>query len=113
MSSDLQLVCSVCKSEKKVFLIIEGRHPNGRYRRIPRCEDHLCLVPIPQRIALLIAEDAVKGGEICPISLNPITIENSSVTSCFHIFEKASAKIWFDSHNICPICKQLATITEV
>ena len=112
MSSDLQLVCIVCKSEKKVFLIIEGRHPNGRYRRIPRCENHLCLA-IPQRIAILIAEDAVKRGEICPISLNPITIENSSVTSCFHLFEKESAKVWFHSHNTCPICKQLATITEV
>jgi len=66
------------------------------------------LAPIPRRIAWIIAEDACKNKETCSISLEDISPITASVTSCFHVFESASLKTWFETKGSkhCPVCRK-------
>ena len=65
------------------------------------------LAPIPRRIAWIIAEDSCKNKESCSISLEEISPITASVTSCFHVFESASLKTWFETKGSknCPVCR--------
>jgi hypothetical protein len=69
---------------------------------------------IPTRIAWIIAEDAAKRDELCPISMETISPITSSVTSCFHIFLTDSLKEWFQRNEklSCPLCRKVCTFTE-
>jgi hypothetical protein len=73
------------------------------------------LKPIPRRIAWLVAEDACKNKETCPITtecLSPIT---ASVTTCFHVFETESLSEWFARHPVrtkCPVCREVCLMTR-
>ena len=70
---------------------------------------------IPRRIAWIIAEDAAKQNEICPISMETISPLTSSVTSCFHVFYTTSIKEWFERHpskSPCPVCRNICSFTE-
>jgi len=62
--------------------------------------------PIPRRIAWLVAEDACKNKEACPISMEDITPITASVTSCFHVFHTLSLNTWLQEKNTCPTCRQ-------
>jgi hypothetical protein len=62
--------------------------------------------PIPRRIAWLIAEDACKNKEACPISMEDISPITASVTSCFHVFDTPSLNIWLQEKNTCPSCRE-------
>lgn len=64
---------------------------------------------IPRRIAWLIAEDACKNNQECPISMDAITPITAKVTNCFHVFDGASLDTWLQTHNTCPLCKQICT----
>ena len=66
---------------------------------------------IPQRIAWLIAEDASKRQEVCPISMEDISPITSSVTSCFHVFETTSITQWLITSNKCPVCRKYCKAT--
>jgi hypothetical protein len=69
---------------------------------------------IPKRIAWLVAEDASKAGEICPISTNDISPITASVTTCFHVFETEAINEWAARHPIntpCPVCRKPCEIT--
>jgi hypothetical protein len=70
---------------------------------------------IPTRIAWIIAEDASKKGEACPISTNDISPITSSVTSCYHVFETASINDWVKMNPVntpCPVCRTPCKVTE-
>jgi hypothetical protein len=66
---------------------------------------------LPMRIAWIIAEDASKKGETCAITLDEISPITASVTSCYHVFTTSALETWFQSKDICPVCKQKATYT--
>ena len=61
---------------------------------------------IPRRIAWLVAEDACKNKESCPISMEDISPITASVTSCFHVFDTPSLNIWLQEKNTCPSCRE-------
>jgi len=64
---------------------------------------------LPAHVAKLILADSISKNEDCPISCEKITMENGSVTSCGHVFFKASIDDWFKIKDECPLCKQKCT----
>jgi hypothetical protein len=64
---------------------------------------------IPQRIAWLIAEDACKKNDICPITQEEISPLTSSVTTCFHVFNTEAIALWAARQTVtelpCPVCR--------
>jgi hypothetical protein len=74
------------------------------------------LKAIPQRIALLIAEDAQKNNDSCAITMDTITPLTASVTTCFHCFDTDAIASWFTSKGggvvECPMCKQPCLYTK-
>jgi hypothetical protein len=76
----------------------------------PSAVTRVKLVPIPRRIAWLIAEDACKNKETCSISLEEISPITASVTTCFHVFDTDSLNTWLNrstttAANQCPVCR--------
>lgn len=67
--------------------------------------------PLPTRIAWIIAEDASKKGETCPIILDAISPITASVTTCYHVFDSTALTKWFENNNRCPMCKQITVAT--
>jgi hypothetical protein len=63
------------------------------------------VVGLPKRIAWLVAEDAAKKDEKCPITMEPISPITASVTSCFHTFESEAITSWLTNHTTCPQCR--------
>ena len=61
---------------------------------------------IPPYVIELIKQDAIKKEEFCPILFDKITIDNSVVTSCFHIFSKVGITEWLRTSSQCPTCRQ-------
>ena len=69
---------------------------------------------IPKRIAWLIAEDAAKAGETCPISTNDISPITASVTTCYHVFETEAINEWVQRNPIntpCPVRRKPCEVT--
>ena len=65
---------------------------------------------LPQHIIKLVLANSISKNESCPISCEPITQSNSTVTSCGHVFTTVSIKHWLSlpsSKGQCPICKQV------
>ncbi len=59
--------------------------------------------------------DAIKQlyidkNEKCPIIYEPLTIETTSITSCYHAFNKAAISSWFKTKNNCPVCRERCEI---
>jgi hypothetical protein len=73
------------------------------------------LTPIPKRIAMLIAEDACKKDESCPISMEVLTVDTMAVTTCFHVFNQDAIAGWFaqSDSKTCPVCRASCEITQV
>ena len=70
------------------------------------------LKPLPKRIAWIIAEDACKNNETCPITMEPISPINTSVTTCFHCFQTEAIETWMTLCKTCPHCRQNCLITK-
>lgn len=73
------------------------------------------LKPIPKRIAWLIAEDASKSNESCPILAEPISPITSAVTTCYHVFDYEAINEWFVRNPVntrCPVCRDLCLFTK-
>jgi hypothetical protein len=73
------------------------------------------LKAIPRRIAWLIAEDACKNKESCPITTNELSPITAAVTSCFHVFETDSLSEWFarnPTKTKCPVCREVCLMTK-
>ena len=69
---------------------------------------------LPKRIAWLIAEDASKNSETCPISTNDISPITASVTTCYHVFDTDSINEWIARNPIntpCPVCRKPCEVT--
>ena len=67
---------------------------------------------IPKHVQKLILEDAIRKGDVCSISFEPITL-SSAVTSCGHVYNKESIEKWLSnpsSNRLCPLCKQTCCI---
>ena len=64
-------------------------------------------IKIPQRIAWLIAEDASRNNEECPITLQPLSPITASVTSCFHVFETEAINQSLMTKPQCPMCRYI------
>jgi hypothetical protein len=58
---------------------------------------------IPTHVKSRLIEHAVEHGEICPISYEPLTHENTTVTPCGHLFSKESLAMTDQSS--CPTCR--------
>ena len=74
----------------------------------------MTLKPIPRRIAWLVAEDACKNKECCPITTNELSPVTAAVTTCFHVFETESLSKWFAIHPTtnCPVCREVCLMTK-
>jgi hypothetical protein len=72
------------------------------------------LKPIPRRIAWLVAEDACKNKESCPITTNDLSPLTAAVTTCFHVFETESLSEWFARNPVtkCPVCREVCLMTK-
>lgn len=66
---------------------------------------------IPKRIAWMVAEDAAKHEEKCPITMEPISPVTASVTSCFHSFDTEAIAAWLTNHSTCPQCRKACVAT--
>jgi hypothetical protein len=64
-------------------------------------------IPKPRKeIIDMIINDAITKEEKCPIELEILTIENSVLTSCYHVFTKNSISVWLSTHKKCPVCRE-------
>lgn len=63
-------------------------------------------VDIPVFVRNILIADAVAKAATCPITMEPITVANAAVTSCFHLFQKEAITTWLRDHSSCPVCKQ-------
>jgi hypothetical protein len=73
------------------------------------------LKAIPKRIAWLIAEEASKAEESCPILSDPISPLTCSVTTCFHVFDHDAISEWFARNPVntrCPVCRDPCLFTK-
>ena len=67
---------------------------------------------IPKRIAWLVAEDAAKNEEKCPITMEAISPITASVTSCYHTFDTTAIQAWLTTHTTCPQCRTPCVATQ-
>jgi hypothetical protein len=69
---------------------------------------------VPKRIAMLVAEDASRKNEMCPITMEPISPATAGVTSCYHVFDAGAITTWLASNAQCPQCRApcAATLCE-
>lgn len=71
---------------------------------------------IPERIAKLIVEDSISNEELCPITMESISLSNSAVTSCFHVFLVDALESWFERNpeqHPCPVCRKVCVMTKL
>ena len=68
---------------------------------------------IPQFVAQMVAQRSVESGETCPITCDDIVMNDATVTSCFHVFDKSSIQTYRNGGNMtCPVCRQHCSITN-
>ena len=60
---------------------------------------------LPKHINDIVLADAVRTNKECPIAMEPITLENGSVTICGHIFTKNALSHWLKDNDTCPDCR--------
>jgi hypothetical protein len=69
--------------------------------------------PLPTYVKTLLIDNAISKEECCPITMEPISKETASVTTCFHVFETSSIETWLNdekNNSKCPVCKQQCKI---
>lgn len=66
---------------------------------------------IPMRVAVAMVEQAVRRGEGCPITTEPLEAATAAVTSCFHCFQRDALQCWLREHDSCPVCKARCVAT--
>lgn len=60
---------------------------------------------LPKHIYDIVLADAVRTNKECPIAMEPITLENGSVTICGHVFTKSALSHWLKDNDTCPECR--------
>lgn len=66
-------------------------------------------IQLPNHIANLIVTDAMNKGDTCSITFEPLRIENTAITSCFHLFDHAAIDTWLKTNDTCPLCRHNLT----
>jgi hypothetical protein len=67
--------------------------------------------PLPTFVTDALIADAIRRGLTCPITLEPITPTNATVTPCYHVFDADALSTWVAQHldrdaiPTCPACK--------
>jgi len=72
-------------------------------------EDVSGSVQLPNHIATLIVTDAMNKGDTCSITFEPLTLENTAITSCFHLFNYEAITTWLNNNDTCPLCRHNLT----
>ena len=62
--------------------------------------------PLPRHVQIILLTEAVRTRKECSIAMEPITLENGSVTSCGHIFTREALSEWLQDNNTCPECRE-------
>jgi len=63
---------------------------------------------LPTHITKLVLDDAISKNEVCPITSEPITQTNATVTNCGHVFSSSGLTTWLktpSSKGLCPTCR--------
>jgi hypothetical protein len=76
------------------------------FHRRQSVTQHSSPVRPAERIALAIARDFQREGEVCPITQEPLKQGEISVTGCFCVFQGDALQRWATSHSTCPSCRK-------
>jgi len=63
-----------------------------------------------KEIINIIINGFIDKKEKCPIDMTDLTIENSCLTSCFHVFNKGLIENWMLKNKTCPVCRKKSVI---
>jgi hypothetical protein len=60
-----------------------------------------------KRVAELVIANAVDTGTICPITMDPLTVDTAAcVAPCYHVFEQEAIRQWLVTQTTCPECRE-------
>lgn len=60
---------------------------------------------LPSHVATIMIHHAIHTGATCPITMEPLTAKNATVTSCGHVFDRDALRHWTTDHGSCPECR--------
>ncbi len=64
-----------------------------------------------KRVVDIVLRDAVSKGDVCPITLDPITLIGSvCVAPCYHVFQKDAIQTHLKTSKLCPQCREPCTL---
>ena len=61
--------------------------------------------PFPSHLVAAVLAHAASTAALCPITMEPVTPDTATVTSCGHIFQSAAIVQWLTDHDTCPECR--------
>ena len=67
---------------------------------------------IPSFVATTLKNEAIRTHATCPISMESFTDIPTSITSCFHLFDRTSIDEWLKKNTSCPVCKSQVTFVQ-
>ena len=60
----------------------------------------------PRHLVAAVLANAAANNAICPITMDPITPDTATVTSCGHVFQTEAIRHWLTTNAICPECRE-------
>jgi hypothetical protein len=67
----------------------------------------------PTFVADIMKGDAIKNGQMCPISLETFTdVGAMCMTPCFHVFDRECLDVWIKNMYSCPVCKASCNLED-
>jgi hypothetical protein len=61
--------------------------------------------PFPTHLVAAVLAHAASTATLCPITMEPVTTDTATVTSCGHIFQSTAIVQWLTDHDTCPECR--------
>lgn len=61
--------------------------------------------PFPPHLVAAVLAHAASTATLCPITMEPVTPDTATVTSCGHIFQSTAIVHWLTDHDTCPECR--------
>jgi hypothetical protein len=61
--------------------------------------------PFPTHLVAAVLAHAASTATLCPITMEPVTPDTATVTSCGHIFQSTAIVQWLTDHDTCPECR--------
>jgi len=55
----------------------------------------------------LVLKNAIEEKKLCPITLDPITLESICIAPCYHCFTKEAIETWILTNGTCPECREI------